>query len=72
MAIAPFLWGDSILDQQVISAQLPILGKVKSGTALLFDIGVTAIVVGLVVALLDGLSDPESSLPRIPSRESHG
>ncbi len=30
----------------------PLLGKVKSGTALIFDVGVTAIVVGLVLALL--------------------
>lgn len=52
----PLFWGDTLLDQQVISFELPVLGKVKSGSALPFDIGVTAIVVGLVVALLDGLS----------------
>lgn len=52
----PLLWGDTLLDQQVLSFELPVLGKIKSGSALPFDIGVTAIVVGLVVALLDGLS----------------
>lgn len=56
VALAPLFWGDALLDQQVISADLPLLGKVKSGSALPFDIGVTAIVVGLVLALLDGLS----------------
>jgi multicomponent Na+:H+ antiporter subunit A len=56
IAVLPVLWGDPLLDQQVISTDLPLLGKVKSGSALPFDIGVTAIVVGLVVALLDGLS----------------
>ena len=32
-----------------------MIGTVKSGSALLFDLGVVAIVVGLVIALLDGL-----------------
>lgn len=54
-AIAPLLAGNALLDQQIISAELPLLGKVKTGTALPFDIGVTAVVVGLVIALLDGL-----------------
>lgn len=56
VAAAPLLWGDALLDQKVISADLPLFGVVKSGSALVFDIGVTAIVVGLVIALLDGLS----------------
>ncbi|NNE73981.1 MAG: MnhB domain-containing protein [Acidimicrobiales bacterium] len=58
IAFIPLLWGDPLLDQQVGSIELPVLGKVKSGSALPFDIGVTAIVMGLIVALLDGLSDP--------------
>lgn len=55
VAAAPILWGDLLLDQVVVSAEVPLLGKVKTGSALPFDIGVTAIVVGLVIALLDGL-----------------
>ncbi len=62
-AAAPLLWGDSMLDQALISRELPVLGYVKSGSAFIFDLGVTAIVVGLVIALLSGLStgelDPE-------------
>jgi len=58
VALAPLAWGDLFLDQQVVSGDFPLLGKVKSGSALPFDIGVTLIVVGLVVALLDGLSAP--------------
>lgn len=58
VAVMPLLWGDALLDQKVASTTLPLLGKVKSGSALPFDIGVTLIVVGLVVALLDGLSAP--------------
>jgi len=67
VAIAPLLWGDPLLDQQVISAQFPILGKVKSGSALVFDLGVTAIVIGLVVAVLDGLGASELGTPELGS-----
>jgi len=54
-AAAPLAWGDVMLDQAVVDGELPLLGKVKSGTALPFDIGVTLVVVGLVAALFDGL-----------------
>lgn len=56
VAVAPVLWGDTVLDQKIVSAELPLLGKVKTGSALPFDIGVTAIVVGLVVLVLQGLN----------------
>ncbi len=56
VSFAPLLWGDSLLDQKVVEWKVPLLGKVKTGSALPFDIGVMAIVVGLIVALLDGLS----------------
>lgn len=56
VAVAPLAWGDPLLDMHVFSFDVPLLGKVKSGSALPFDIGVTAIVVGMVVALVDSLS----------------
>ena len=55
VAIAPMFWGEPMLDQVVVSWDVPLLGTVKTGSALLFDLGVVAIVVGLVLALLDGL-----------------
>lgn len=55
VAITPLLWGEPLLDQVVIAWDAPVLGTVKTGSALLFDLGVVAIVVGLVLALLDGL-----------------
>ncbi len=55
VALAPLLGGAVVLDQIVVETTLPILGKVKTGTALAFDAGVFVIVVGLVVAVLDGL-----------------
>ena len=63
VAMAPILWGDVVLDQVVVETTLPLLGKVKSGTAPLFDVGVTAIVVGLVLALLDGFGAEQLSGP---------
>lgn len=59
VAAAPLLWGDPLLDQVVVEFDVPVLGKIKSGTALLFDAGVTLIVVGLVVAVLNGLGADE-------------
>ena len=58
VAIAPLLWGEPLLDQVVVTWEVPVLGTVKTGSALLFDLGVVAIVVGLVIALLDGLDAP--------------
>jgi len=62
-AAAPLIVGNTLLDQQVVSATLPLLGKIKTGSALPFDIGVTAIVVGLIIALLDGLGATDLAGP---------
>ena len=59
VALAPLLGGEPLLDQVIVSETLPLLGKVKSGSALVFDAGVTAIVVGLFVAVFDGLDADE-------------
>ena len=55
IALAPLLGGVPVLDQVIVSRELPLLGKVKAGSALVFDAGVTAIVVGLFIAVFDGL-----------------
>ena len=48
VAIAPMFWGEPLLDQVVVTWDVPVLGTVKTGSALVFDLGVVAIVVGLV------------------------
>lgn len=68
VAVAPLVWGNTFLDQEIVSTTLPLLGKIKTGSALPFDIGVTAIVVGLVIALLDGLTASEITEPG-PAKE---
>ncbi len=55
VALAPLLGGEPVLDQVVVSRELPLLGKVKSGSAAIFDAGVTLIVVGLFIAVFEGL-----------------
>ncbi len=57
VAAFPLFVGDPLLDQSILSVDIPVLGTIKSGSALPFDIGVTAIVVGLVAALLNGMND---------------
>ncbi len=55
VGLAPLVVGDPLLDQAVWETSVPVLGTIKAGSALAFDVGVAAIVVGLVVAALDGL-----------------
>ena len=68
VATAPMLFGNPLLDQSIWKLELPLLGTVKSGSALPFDIGVTAIVVGLVMAQLDGPISPPSPPDADPQR----
>ena len=55
VALAPIVVGHTLLDQVVVETTVPLLGKVKSGSALVFDLGVTILVVGLIVAVLEAL-----------------
>ena len=59
IALAPLLGGEPVLDQVIVSRELPLLGKVKAGSALIFDAGVTAIVVGLFIAVFEGFEADE-------------
>lgn len=62
-SLAPVFVGETLLDQVVWETTLPVLDKVKAGTALIFDLGVTFVVVGLVVALLHGLGAGAEATP---------
>ncbi|MEZ5375795.1 MAG: MnhB domain-containing protein [Acidimicrobiales bacterium] len=59
VALAPIVGGAVLLDQVVVKTSVPLLGTVKAGSALVFDLGVTLVVVGLIVAVLDGLGADE-------------
>lgn len=77
IAVVPLLFGEPLLDQIVVEWTVPVLGKVKSGSALVFDAGVTLIVVGLVVAVLDGLgvddlAERDVGVEQVDKTHSHG
>lgn len=59
VAVAPLLWGNTFFDQVVVEGEFPLLGKVKVGSALVFDLGVTLIVLGLLIAVLEALGAHE-------------
>ena len=67
VAVAPLVGGDLLLDQVVVEGTLPLLGKVKVGSSLVFDAGVTLVVVGLVVAVLEGLGAAQLAEPASPA-----
>ena len=50
--LAGWVWGDAFLESAYIEIELPLLGTLKASSALPFDIGVFAVVVGLVAALV--------------------
>ncbi|NNK92568.1 MAG: hypothetical protein HKO87_09050 [Acidimicrobiia bacterium] len=72
VALAPLIAGRDLLDQVVVEFSVPLLDTIKSGTALVFDAGVTLIVVGLVMAVLDGLGARELAEPTEPVIDGAG
>jgi multicomponent Na+:H+ antiporter subunit A len=54
-AAAGLLLGGDVLSSAVVEATLPVLGHVKVVTALVFDVGVYLVVVGLVLDVLRSL-----------------
>lgn len=54
-----WVWGDAFLESVKVSFELPVLGIVKTTSALPFDIGVFLIVVGLTAALVLTLGDSD-------------
>jgi multicomponent Na+:H+ antiporter subunit A len=54
-AIAPIFFGGSIMQSYTLEADWPIIGHVKFVTAMIFDIGVYLVVVGMVLDVLRSL-----------------
>ena len=71
-ALAPLLFGNVLLDQATASFELPVLGAVKVGTALVFDLGVTLVVVGLFVSVFQGFVAREPPAGNLLSRIRRG
>lgn len=67
MAALPVFLGDEVLETALISWELPVLGVVKTTTALPFDVGVYLLVVGLVLMIFEAFGDepaPEQAIAR--------
>ena len=56
-ALVPILLGHDVLEQAVWKAELPLLGTVKTTSALPFDIGVFLVVVGLVLMAYEAFGE---------------
>ncbi|RLZ03958.1 Na+/H+ antiporter subunit A [Kocuria tytonicola] len=54
-AVAPVLFGGAVMESHTFEWDLPLFGHVKFVTALIFDVGVYLIVVGLVLDILRSL-----------------
>lgn len=52
-AVVPLLFGDPVLSSALWEADVPVLGTVKTTSALLFDIGVYILVVGLIFMVFE-------------------
>lgn len=56
-AIFPMLLGGAILEHGTLKLHPPLLGEVKATSALPFDIGVYALVIGLVLMIFEAFGD---------------
>jgi multicomponent Na+:H+ antiporter subunit A len=52
-----WIWGSGFLESEKFAIELPVLGVVKTTSALVFDIGVYSVVLGLAAALVAALGD---------------
>lgn len=72
-ALAPVLLGKPVLTNALWELEVPVLGTVKTTSALIFDIGVYLTVVGLVFMLFEAFGDdaPEDAdRPPAPTRSA--
>jgi multisubunit Na+/H+ antiporter MnhB subunit len=58
-AIVPTFFGGGPLAQDFVTWTVPVLGTVKPTTALVFDTGVYAVVVGMVLMAFEALGEDE-------------
>lgn len=56
-AITPIVLGTSVLQHAAFEEEFPLIGTVKTTTALIFDIGVYLVVVGLVLMAYEAFGD---------------
>ena len=57
VGVAGWIWGTAYFASGFVEFDVPVFGLVKAPSALLFDVGVFAVVVGLTIALVGALGD---------------
>jgi multisubunit Na+/H+ antiporter MnhB subunit len=62
-ALVPLVTGGALLEHGSIELDPPLLGHVKLASTLLFDVGVYAVVMGLVLMVLEAFGDEITPLP---------
>ena len=62
-AIVPLLLGGAVLETGSVTLDLPLLGTVKLTSALVFDIGVYLVVIGLALMVFESFGDDTSVVP---------
>jgi len=58
-AVGPLLLGDPVLDRWKVEPSLPVLGDFKVSSAVVFDVGVALVVVGLVFMVFEAFGDED-------------
>ncbi len=56
-AVVPLLLGHEVLETALLDVDLPLMGTVKTTSALPFDVGVYLLVVGLVLMVFEAFGD---------------
>lgn len=59
-ALVPLLLGDAVLEAAAVEGTLPVLGDVKVTSALVFDVGVYLVVVGLVLMVFESFGEEDA------------
>ena len=62
-ALLPLLLGGAILEHGAVEFHLPIFGKVKVTSALSFDVGVDAVVIGLILMAFAAFGEDAPDAP---------
>lgn len=62
-ALTSLVLGNALLEHHTWEADVPVLGKVKTTSALIFDIGIYLIVVGVIATLIAVLVGEPDSAP---------
>ena len=56
-ALVPLAFGGAVLESGIVDWTIPVLGKVKTTSALVFDIGVYLVVAGLVLMMFEAFGE---------------